>query len=161
GVSRSGLTIAAALGLGFSREWAVGFSLLLAVPAILGATAFELKHVNAAVLTTDRVAQIVAATVVAGLVGYVAIPWLVRGVRARSPVGPARLSEAGVRAALGEAIGRTRREGRLDAVATVADAPGFRRRLRRRIASWTLAELDPRGEPPGEGDLVTAAEWAV
>ena len=35
GVSRSGLTVAAALGLGFSRTWAVGFSLLIAVPAIL------------------------------------------------------------------------------------------------------------------------------
>src|SRR5207249_7718384 len=51
-----------------------------------------------------------------------------REVRSRSPAGPARLSEAGVRAALGEAIGRTRRQGRLDAVAGVADAPGFRRR---------------------------------
>ena len=36
GVSRSGVTIAAALALGLSRTWAVGFSLLIAVPAILG-----------------------------------------------------------------------------------------------------------------------------
>jgi undecaprenyl-diphosphatase len=81
GVSRSGLTIAAALGLGFTREWAVGFSLLMAVPAILGATVMELRDVDAGALTADRVAQIVAATVVAGLVGYAAIAWLVRAVR--------------------------------------------------------------------------------
>lgn len=81
GVSRSGLTIAAALGLGFSRGWAVGFSLLIAVPAILGATVMELKNVNAGSMTADRAEQIVAATVVAGLVGFAAIAWLVRVVR--------------------------------------------------------------------------------
>ena len=44
GVSRSGLTVAAALALGFSRAWAVGFSLLIAVPAILGATVLEFRR---------------------------------------------------------------------------------------------------------------------
>lgn len=86
GVSRSGMTIAAALGLGLSRTWAVGFSLLIAVPAILGAATLELKHAlvdpEALGLTPDRVAQTVAATILAGLVGYAAIIWLVRVVRA-------------------------------------------------------------------------------
>lgn len=86
GVSRSGLTIAAALGLGFSRAWAVGFSLLIAVPAVGGAAASELKDAlkdpSKLGLTPDRVAQTVAATVVAGLVGYLAIVWLIRVVRA-------------------------------------------------------------------------------
>ncbi len=44
GVSRSGLTIAAALALGLSRTWAVGFSLLIAVPAILGAACYEIER---------------------------------------------------------------------------------------------------------------------
>ena len=86
GVSRSGLTIAAALGLGFSRTWSVGFSLLIAVPAICGAAVFELKDAikdpAALGLTPDRIAQTLAATVVAGLVGYLAILWLIRVVRA-------------------------------------------------------------------------------
>ena len=86
GVSRSGLTIAAALALGFSRTWAVGFSLLIAVPAICGAAVFELKDAikdpAALGLTPDRIAQTLAATVVAGLVGYLAILWLIRVVRA-------------------------------------------------------------------------------
>jgi undecaprenyl-diphosphatase len=82
GVSRSGLTVAAALALGLSRAWAVGFSLLIAVPAILGAAVFEIRKVNPALLTADRVAQTVAATVLAGLVGYGAIIWLVKIVRA-------------------------------------------------------------------------------
>jgi undecaprenyl-diphosphatase len=87
GVSRSGLTIAAALALGLSRSWSVGFSLLIAVPAICGAVVFELKDVikdhHALGLTPDRIGQTVAATVVAGLVGYFAILWLFRVVRAR------------------------------------------------------------------------------
>jgi undecaprenyl-diphosphatase len=81
GVSRSGLTIATALALGFSRTWAVGFSLLLAVPAIFGAAVFELRHVDRSMLSMDRVGPTVGATVVAGLVGYAAIVWLVRIVR--------------------------------------------------------------------------------
>jgi undecaprenyl-diphosphatase len=82
GVSRSGLTIAAALALGFSRTWAVGFSLLIAIPAILGAAVFELKDLNPATLTTDRVAQALAATALAGVVGYFAILWLTKIVKA-------------------------------------------------------------------------------
>ena len=82
GVSRSGLTIAAALVLGFRRSWAVGFSLLIAVPAIAGATILEIKDVDRATLTPDRIGQTLAATVVAGLVGYAAIVGLVRIVRA-------------------------------------------------------------------------------
>jgi undecaprenyl-diphosphatase len=78
GVSRSGLTVAAALGLGLSRTWAVGFSLLLAVPAILGAAVFEVRHVDPQTLSADRIAQTVAASVLAGLIGYGAIAWLVK-----------------------------------------------------------------------------------
>jgi undecaprenyl-diphosphatase len=81
GVSRSGLTVAAALGLGFSRTWAVGFSLLLAVPAILGAAVFEVRHVDPHTLNADRIAQTVAASVLAGVIGYGAIAWLVKIVR--------------------------------------------------------------------------------
>ena len=80
GVSRSGVTIASALALGFSRTWAVGFSLLIAVPAILGAAVFEIKDVNRSMLTAERMAQAAVGTVVAGLVGYFAIIWLTRVV---------------------------------------------------------------------------------
>jgi undecaprenyl-diphosphatase len=85
GVSRSGMTIAAALALGLSRAWAVRFSLGIAVPAILGAALYELKGAikdpAALGLTPDRIAQTLAAAIVAGLVGYLAIIWLIRVVR--------------------------------------------------------------------------------
>jgi undecaprenyl-diphosphatase len=82
GVSRSGLTIAMGLALGLSRVWAVGFSLLIAVPAILGAAVFELRHVDGSQFTADRLGQTVAATVLAGVVGYFAIQWLFKVVKA-------------------------------------------------------------------------------
>jgi hypothetical protein len=71
------------------------------------------------------------------------------------------MSAAGARAALGEAIEAARRAGELTLVARVADTPGFRRRLRGRIAAWTRGELDPEGEPPREGGAVALEEWAV
>ncbi len=86
GVSRSGMTIAAALALGLSRAWAVRFSLGIAVPAICGAAIYELKGAikdpAALGLTPDRIAQTLAAAVIAGIVGYAAIIWLIRVVRA-------------------------------------------------------------------------------
>jgi undecaprenyl-diphosphatase len=81
GVSRSGLTIAMALALGLSRTWAVGFSLLIAAPAIGGAVVFKLKEAHLAGMTTERIEQIVVATALAGVIGYLAISWLVRIVR--------------------------------------------------------------------------------
>jgi len=82
GVSRSGLTIAAALALGLSRAWSVGFSLLIAVPAILGAVVFKLHDLDRATMTPDRIAQAIMATTLAGLVGYFAISWLTKIVKA-------------------------------------------------------------------------------
>ncbi len=81
GVSRSGMTIATALGRGLDRTWSVGFSLMMSIPAILGATILELKDVNPELLTPERITQTVVATIVSGLVGYVAIVGLVRIVR--------------------------------------------------------------------------------
>jgi undecaprenyl-diphosphatase len=81
GVSRSGLTIAAALALGLSRTWSVGFSLLIAVPAILGAAVYELKDLDPATMTPDRIAQAVTATILAGVVGYFAIIGLTKVVK--------------------------------------------------------------------------------
>jgi undecaprenyl-diphosphatase len=81
GVSRSGVTIATALALGLSRTWAVGFSLLIAIPAVLGGVVFELKDIQPAALTADPVAQAILATILAGLVGYAAIRWLIRIVQ--------------------------------------------------------------------------------
>jgi undecaprenyl-diphosphatase len=46
GVSRSGSTIAAGLGVGLSRAGAARFSFLISIPAILGATVLELRKLG-------------------------------------------------------------------------------------------------------------------
>lgn len=84
GVSRSGTTIATGLALGLSRPWAVGFSLMMAVPAILGAVAKEILDMvkeHPGLPPAEYIAQALTATIVAGLVGYAAITWLLRIVR--------------------------------------------------------------------------------
>jgi undecaprenyl-diphosphatase len=81
GVSRSGVTIATALARGLSRTWAVGFSLLIAVPAVLGGVVFEVNDIKPDALSADAVAQALAATILAGVVSYYAILWLIRIVR--------------------------------------------------------------------------------
>ena len=83
GVSRSGLTIATALACGLSRTWAVGFSLLIAVPAIMGAAVFEIRHVEPSQLTTKSChPDLGRHRALAGLVGYFAIQWLFKIVKA-------------------------------------------------------------------------------
>ncbi|HAH05224.1 MAG TPA: hypothetical protein DCM05_01665 [Elusimicrobia bacterium] len=80
GVSRSGVTITAALVLGFKREDAARFSFLLSFPIIAGAGALHLRHLEAAALTGPFWTAIAAAA----LSGAGAIWVLLRWVRTRS-----------------------------------------------------------------------------
>jgi undecaprenyl-diphosphatase len=82
GVSRSGATISAGLVAGLSREAAARFSFLLSLPAIFAAALFELIKARQELLgSADDVGKLLLSTVVAGLVGYAAIAWLLAYVR--------------------------------------------------------------------------------
>lgn len=62
------------------------------------------------------------------------------------------------RAVLVTAIARARRDGFLRALGPLAETAGYRRVLASRIAAWTRAGRDPKGEPPpGAG----ADDWEV
>ncbi len=77
GSSRSGCTITGGLFLGLNRETAARFSFLLSLPAILAAGIFELFEARHELLATqEHIHHLVAATVVAGLVGYASIAFL-------------------------------------------------------------------------------------
>ena len=76
GISRSGLTVGAGLAAGIDRKAAFEFSLLLSLPAILGASVIELAGGK---LGGDPV-TILAAAVPAFLVGLVAIKLLFRTI---------------------------------------------------------------------------------
>ena len=81
GVSRSGGTITAGLFVGLDRPAAVRYSFLLAIPAVVAAGVFQLKDVTAG---DTSVAQMVVATVIAFVVGYAVIAWLLRFVEKNS-----------------------------------------------------------------------------
>ena len=77
GISRSGVTIAAALLLGIERETAARFSFLLSIPSILGALLLRLDGAGDGVGTTALVLGFGAAV----LTGYACLALLVRLVK--------------------------------------------------------------------------------
>ena len=78
GVSRSGATICAAILIGLHRRWAVEFSFLIAIPAILGATIIELAGTFEKISPeTLPVTSILAGCAAAILVGIFALKILI------------------------------------------------------------------------------------
>ena len=74
GLSRSGSTIAAGMALGFDRNFAVRFSFLLSMPAVLGATLLKVIDVAQEGTVDPAVLPIyLVGMVVAGVVGYFSI----------------------------------------------------------------------------------------
>ncbi len=74
GLSRSGATISAGMALGFERNFAVRFSFLLSLPAVLGATLLKVvKVAGAGEIDTGLLPMYLAGMAVAGVVGYFSI----------------------------------------------------------------------------------------
>lgn len=73
GISRSGTTITAGCFVGFDRKFAVRYSFLMSIPAILGANILSLKDaVSAGIIWADVPVYLVGVVVAAG-VGYACI----------------------------------------------------------------------------------------
>ena len=79
GTSRSGVTITAAMALGFERQDAARFSFLLAVPVILLATIYELGSLLVADAPVPW-AELGIATLISGIVAYLSIEFFMRFV---------------------------------------------------------------------------------
>lgn len=77
GSSRSGVTITAGLFRGLKRDVTARYSFLLSIPAIGMSGLYELYSERESLLNEDLVMMLVA-TVVAGIVGYLAIAFLIR-----------------------------------------------------------------------------------
>ena len=78
GVSRSGITIAVAMFLGFRRDAGARFTFLLAIPAMIAAAgkeALELRHMTLAPSSGQLFA---VGIVVSGIVGYLTIKYFLR-----------------------------------------------------------------------------------
>ena len=86
GVSRSGATIAMGRFLGYSREAALRYSFLLALPAVFGSGFYQLKDAFSADAAPNvfSIPETFVATAVAFGVGYLVIAWILKFVSTRS-----------------------------------------------------------------------------
>ena len=86
GVSRSGATIAMGRFLGYSREAALRYSFLLAIPAVFGSGFYQLKDAfsSDAAPNVFSIPETLAATAVAFVIGYIVIAWLLKFVATKS-----------------------------------------------------------------------------
>ena len=86
GVSRSGATIAMGRFLGYSRDAALRYSFLLAIPAVFGSGLYQLKDAFSSDATPNEfsIPETLAATAVAFVIGYIVIAWLLKFVATKS-----------------------------------------------------------------------------
>ena len=86
GVSRSGATIAMGRYLGYSREAALRYSFLLAVPAVFGSGLFQLFKAltDSGSSSVFSLTETFAATAIAFVIGYLVIKWLLKFVTTQS-----------------------------------------------------------------------------
>ena len=86
GISRSGITITTALALGFKRETAATISFLLATPITAGAVLWAGRNLVSGREPPVGATAFVAGILASGIVGFLAIHYLLRYVRTRSYV---------------------------------------------------------------------------
>lgn len=86
GVSRSGATIAMGRTLGYTRESALRYSFLLAIPAVFGSGFYELSTAigESNPSAPYSLIETFGATVVAFFVGYAVIAWLMKFISTKS-----------------------------------------------------------------------------
>ena len=86
GISRSGTTITAGCFVGFERKFAVRYSFILSIPAVLGANILSLKDALEAGIDTASVPAYLIGVAVAAVVGYACIR-LLKMIAARGRFG--------------------------------------------------------------------------
>ncbi|MFA5052488.1 MAG: undecaprenyl-diphosphate phosphatase [Parcubacteria group bacterium] len=75
-LSRSGSTISVGLFRGFKKEFAIKFSFLMSVPAIIGSALFDVKNLTGETFQIVGVWPLVLGMLVAGVTGYFAIRFM-------------------------------------------------------------------------------------
>ena len=81
GLSRSGTTITACILCGLDRKFAVKYSFILSIPAILGAAVLEIKDVMAEPIEMGQIGIYAVGAVFAAIVGYICIKTMLVVVR--------------------------------------------------------------------------------
>ncbi|MBQ5799446.1 MAG: undecaprenyl-diphosphate phosphatase [Oscillospiraceae bacterium] len=86
GISRSGMTITTGCFVGFERKFAVRFSFIMSIPAILGANILSLKDALESEIDMASVPAYIAGVVVSAVVGYICIR-LLKAIAAKGRFG--------------------------------------------------------------------------
>ena len=73
GISRSGTTISACTFCGFERRFAVKYSFILSIPAILGAAVLELKDIASEGMNPSLIGNYACGMIAAAVFGYISI----------------------------------------------------------------------------------------
>lgn len=84
GLSRSGTTITVATACGFRKSYAVQFSFLMSIPAVLGSVLLTLIKALSSGIDWANVPAYIVGMIVAGITGYFSIQWLRRLVKTSS-----------------------------------------------------------------------------
>jgi undecaprenyl-diphosphatase len=84
GVSRSGITITAALLLGFNRESATRFSFLLSLPIVAGAGILKVGHLVRNGIPAGELPALLIGVAAAAIFGYASVAFLLRFVQRNS-----------------------------------------------------------------------------
>lgn len=87
GLSRSGTTIAACLLSGFDRRFAVKYSFIMSIPAVLGSLVFELPELANVSFSNSEIVYYLVGMVVAAVVGYICIKTMLYVVRQKKFTG--------------------------------------------------------------------------
>lgn len=83
GVSRSGTTITTCLKLGFDKNFAVKYSFIMSIPAVLGATLLEIKDFANITAEPKILINYAVGTLVAAVIGYICIKTMLVVVRGK------------------------------------------------------------------------------
>lgn len=83
GISRSGSTIAACLISGFDKKFAVKYSFIMSIPAVLGAVVLKLGDLSQDALSKGEIACYGVGTIVSAVVGYFCIRIMLKLVKER------------------------------------------------------------------------------
>lgn len=84
GVSRSGVTITAALMLGFTRESAARFSFLMSLPIVSGAALLKTVHLLKHGIPAGEGLPMLVGIVASAVTGYISVAFLLRFVQKQS-----------------------------------------------------------------------------
>lgn len=84
GLSRSGTTITACILCGFDRKFAVKYSFIMSMPAILGALILKLSKISSETITGSDIAVYIVGMIIAAVVGYFALIFTTKLVQKKS-----------------------------------------------------------------------------